>query len=109
MRTNSTTRKAKTKGSRKQLRKRQEHARDLVSQILVDDDDSQAAALMTLIYIVADEEDFIDRDCIAIEAMNHAYTLCPAFSNACEAFLTKAIGRRPWSKPKSRVTLAPSS
>lgn len=84
MRPNSTTKRV----NRKKDREDSERVRALVSKVVRDEDDTQAAALVALLWIVANET---EGRSLADQAIAQAYTRCRSFSTASDAFLIQAL------------------
>ncbi len=70
-----------------------ERARELVLQILDQDNDEQARALIELVTGIAYDQEHVDRDGCALWATHAAYSKTMEFSIAAERFATKAAMR----------------
>jgi NADH:ubiquinone oxidoreductase subunit E len=91
MRSNSTTTKpTPTTDRRTKAAATDKKIRNLIARLLRDDDDDQARALITLVQLISEERDFIERDFIAYVARSTAFTYTHAFSKACQDFAKKA-------------------
>ncbi len=75
-----------------------QRVRELVWRVLKYDDDDAAQAFVALIKLIADQNDFIDRDAIANEAMDKAFCLTIEFSELSTAFIEKASSKNKKSR-----------
>lgn len=89
---NNVTGTANQEGKTETKKKRvsEEQIRGLVSRILGDADDRQAGALIALVNAIAYEQDKLDRDGMAMIAIDHAYCQTNHFSRVAVAFADKA-------------------
>ena len=71
-----------------------ERARELVRTILAQDEDEQARALVELVTGIAYDQDHQNRDGLALWSVHAAYSKTMEFSQAAEAFATRAATRR---------------
>lgn len=65
----------------------------LVEELLDQDQDEKALALIELLDGIAAVEVWQQREGLASAAMRHAYTLTPAYSIAAHAFIDQALQR----------------